>query len=339
MFKHATLAIILLLVASQQLHAATSIQQLPPLHQAIIEGDLSQVKMLVKRGADINQLDSHMGNSPAHIAAQTDYPNILKWLLDNGAFINLQTPRSGFTPLMVATWYSKPANIRVLMSYPALNIELKTPSGVKAQALVGGWDRNITADEEKRYAQLRQLFINKRQQQTNLLAQQKILNVVEDKSLTESDKLAQISKLIARGQDVNQRRPVYASRNDWHTPLLIAARNGDAKIVKLLLDNGADQTIVGYTMNAIAFHKAGYMGHSDIVQLLLAAPKANEVLNAQGPNNGYTPLHDAIWHGNTAAAKAFIEAGAKQHLTTYEKDTAKQLAERYQYSDILKLLQ
>ncbi|WP_289107332.1 ankyrin repeat domain-containing protein [uncultured Pseudoalteromonas sp.] len=340
MQKHTHTAIVVLMILfSFKVYAKTVEQQLPPLHQAIIKGDLRQVKQLVNNGADINRLDSHMGNSPAHIAAQSDYPDILKFLLDKGAFINLQTPRSGFTPLMVAAWYSKPKNINVLMSYPSLNLELKTPRGFKAESLVGGWDKSISPSEEKRYAALRQLFIDKNQHQEQLLSQQKILNVIEDTSLNERAKVEKINSLIAKGYNVNERRPVYSSGNDWHTPLLIASRDGYTEIVKTLLANGADQTIVGYPMDAIAFHKAGYMGHSEIVKLLLEAPKADEVLNSQGPNNGYTPLHDAIWHGNTAAAKAFINAGANQHLTTYEKDTPKQLATRYQYNDILKLLE
>ncbi|MCF2859206.1 ankyrin repeat domain-containing protein [Pseudoalteromonas sp. SMS1] len=312
---------------------------LPPLHQAVINGDLQKVKMLVESGADVNQLDSAMGNAPVHIAAQTDHDDILKYLLDKGAFINLQAPRSGFTPLMVAAWYSKKSNIELLFQYPELNINLKTRTGTTAADMIGGWDRNIEPHEAKLYNALSELFNHKHAELKRALAMQKILNVVEDTLLNETQKVKRISLLIDYGQDVNQRRPVYSSRNDWHTPLLVAARDGYPKIVKLLLENGADQTIPGYPMNAIAFHKAGYMGHPDIVKLLLNAPKANEVLNAQGPNNGYTPLHDAIWHGNTAAAKAFLKGGAITHLTTYENDTPLELAKRYQYHDIIQLLQ
>ncbi|QBF83308.1 ankyrin repeat domain-containing protein [Shewanella maritima] len=311
---------------------------LPKLHQAVISGQLSDVKALVESGADINQLDGKMGNSPAHIAAQTDHTEILKYLLDNGAFINLQAPRSGHSPLMVAAWYSKSDNIKLLFQYSELNIELKTPSGAKAEDMVGGWDRNVEPHEAKLYQSLKQLFTQKRAEQTAQLESQKILNTVESTQLSEQEKVKQISALLRQGQDVNQRRPVYSTGNDWHTPLLISARNGYGKIVKLLLDNGADQTITGYPMDAIAFHKAAYMGHPDIVELLVKDKRAAQVLNAQGPNNGYTPLHDAIWHGNTEAAKAFIEAGALQDLTTYENDTPLELAERYQYQDIIELL-
>lgn len=81
------------------------------------------------------------------------------------------------------------------------------------------------------------------------------------------------------------------------------------------------------------------MGHPEIIQLLLADKRAAKVLNAQGPNNGYTPLHDAIWHGNTKAARVLIKGGAKLDLSTYEQDTPLALAKRYQYSEIVKFIE
>lgn len=337
MFKHLLLFPLILLV-SISVNAKTDAGiPLPELHIAVIEGNLAKVKQLVANGADINQLDPNMGNAPVHIAAQGDHPEILKYLLDQGAFINLQTPRSGFTPLMKAAWYSKAANIKLLFEYDELNIELTMSRGAKAENMIGGWDNNIQPHEQKLYDQLRQLFVEKRAAQQKLLASQKILNVLDDASLNEAAKHKQIKQLLAQGQNVNQRRPVYSNGNDWHTPLLVASRVGYASIVKLLLEHGADQTIPGYPMNTIALHKAGYMGHPEVVKLLAADAKAPLVINAQGPNNGYTPLHDAIWHGNTQAAKVFLEAGVSTELVTYENDTPKQLALRLGYKDIVAL--
>lgn len=336
------LALIITLLAATSVQAAAEhsnpIHALPPLHQAVIKGDLNKVKALVEAGADVNRLDGLMGNAPLHIAAQTDHTEILTYQVDHGAFINLMTPRSGQSPLMVAAWYSKGDNIDALFGYPELNLDLTNYRGVSAQQMVGGWDRHIEPHEAKLYGELRARFERKRAQQQQLLAEQKILNTIENKALSLSRKLAIIEELLQQGQDVNQRRPVYSGANDWHTPLLVAAREGYTDIVKLLLKHGADQTIPGYPMNAIAFHKAGYMGHPEIVQLLLADSKAPLVLNAQGPNNGYTPLHDAIWHGSVEAAKAFIDGGANLELETYEGDTPKQLAERYDYRQITELL-
>lgn len=336
-----SLALSLLTIFSATLYAGSERVEppLPELHRAVISGELSKVKSLIERGADINKLDPHMGNSALHIAAQTDHTDIVKYLIEQGAFVNLQTPRSGFTPLMVAAWYSKSGNIQALFSDPEVNINLQTRTGAKAEDMVGGWDRNIEPQEAERYAKLAELFKQKREQLNRQVAEQKILNTIEDPSLTDAAKAKAVARLIGQGQDVNQRRPVYSSRNDWHTPLLVASREGDVEVVEVLLKHGADQTIPGYPMDAIAMHKAGYMGYPAIVKLLVEDKNGYKVLNAQGPNNGYTPLHDAIWHGNTKAAKAYIEGGASLSLTTYENDTPKALAERYQYQDIVTLIE
>lgn len=311
---------------------------LPTLHQAVINGDLDKVKQLVKSGADVNQLDKRMGNSPLHIAAQTDHTDIMVYLIEQGAFINLQTPRSGFTPLMTAAWYSKAKNIKALLAYPELNIELTNRTGGKAQDFVGGWDNSVAPHEAKLYQELTDLLLQHRTKQEQLLAEQKVLNTIDDPTLTDAVKAKKIERLLRQGQDVNQRRPVYSSRNDWHTPLLVASRDGLTLVVKVLLAHGADQTIPGFPMDAIPFHKAGYMGHPEIVRMLIADKNAEKVINAQGPNNGYTPLHDAIWHGHTNAAKAFIEGGARLDLTNFESDTPEQTAKRYGYNDIVALL-
>lgn len=328
----------LLLTSQLSLAANDPKDALPALHQAVIAGDLAQVKRLVQKGADINQLDRLMGNSPLHIAAQTDHPDIVQYLLDQGAFINLATPRSGMTPLHVASWYSKPDNIQVLFASPELNIELKTPAGARAEDMVGGWDRNIEPHEARLYEQLRQLFVQKRAQQHALLESQTLLNTIDDPELSEAQKTRRITALLKAGAKVNQRRPVYSNRNDWHTPLLVAAREGYADIVKVLLAYGADQSTPGYPMNAITLHKAAYMGHPKVMAALLKDPYVSKILNAQGPNNGYTPLHDAIWHGNPDVAKQLIDAGAATDLETYEQDTPKELGERYDYQRIEALL-
>jgi ankyrin repeat protein len=59
-----------------------------------------------------------------------------------------------------------------------------------------------------------------------------------------------------------------------------------------------------------------------VVELLIAH---GFDLNAVGPRNGYTPLHDAVWADNVAAARVLLTHGArtdirgKDGLTPYDK--------------------
>lgn len=312
---------------------------LPAIHQAIIEGDLNSVKQFVKNGGDINQLDPKMGNTPLHIAAQTDHSNIVRYLIQEGAFVNIQAPRSGFSPLMIAVWYSRPENIKELFKAKDLNINLKTPQGLTAEQWIGGWDQELDKNEIQLINSIKDLFSEYKRGQMKTLKSQKLINVLLDRSKSEKEKTAAVKKLIAQGENVNQIQPVIGNGNDTHTPLLIAARSGYTEIVKELLSAGADQTMPGHLMNAVAFHKAAYKGHPEILKLLVNAKGAKKVINDVGPNNGYTPLHDAIWHGNTEAAKVLIDAGARTDLKTYEGDTPLELARRYKYSEIVRYLE
>lgn len=144
--------------------------------------------------------------------------------------------------------------------------------------------------------------------------------------------------MIEQGEPVNTESYVTGTGNDRHSALLVAARDNYPNIVKMLLDAGADLGQRGYMMNAIPFHKAAYMGNPEVMRLLVKHKDAPKFIDDQGPNNGYTPLHDAIWHGHTEAAKVLIKAGAKLDLKTYEGDTPLDLAIRYQYSDIVEII-
>lgn len=59
-----------------------------------------------------------------------------------------------------------------------------------------------------------------------------------------------------------------------------------------------------------------------VVELLL---NAGFDVNAVGPRNGYTPLHDAVWANNVPAAQLLLAKGActdikgKDGMTPYEK--------------------
>lgn len=87
---------------------------------------------------------------------------------------------------------------------------------------------------------------------------------------------------------------------------MVAALNGQAEVVKLLLSVGANaraESADGHT----ALHHAAHKGHSEIVKLLLAAGAEVDADNAP---DDFTPLLYASRAGRTEAAKLLIEAGA-----------------------------
>lgn len=93
------------------------------------------------------------------------------------------------------------------------------------------------------------------------------------------------------------------------TPLMCAARDGERKDAKALLNQGADVNALDtYGWSALTY--AAAKGDLDIVKALLAKG-AN--INAGGKDN-YTPLMAAVSYGNVKVVSALIEKGADVNL-------------------------
>jgi uncharacterized protein len=122
-----------------------------------------------------------------------------------------------------------------------------------------------------------------------------------------------VKRLIAEGADVNTNYPVVNTFYDGHTPLLVAARDCHAQIVRELLKAGAQVRVEDWVFKGAPIHKAiyngaTYNGNPEILRMLVEHPGTD--IDVQGPINGYTPIHDALWHGYTECAEILLEAGA-----------------------------
>lgn len=72
-----------------------------PLMTAAISGNLRIVKMLVKSGAWVNYMNSHVANA-LWLAANGGHLDVVKYLVKHGAYVNNQD-KDNITPLMIAT--------------------------------------------------------------------------------------------------------------------------------------------------------------------------------------------------------------------------------------------
>ena len=88
------------------------------------------------------------------------------------------------------------------------------------------------------------------------------------------------------------------------TPLLFAARNGDAEVARRLLDGGADANDTAPD-GASALVVAAHSGHRELALFLLERG-ANP--NASGA--GYTALHAAVLTGDMEVVEALLASGA-----------------------------
>jgi uncharacterized protein len=141
---------------------------------------------------------------------------------------------------------------------------------------------------------------------------------------------ALVRELISRGSQVDERD----AKGD--APLIIAAYQGYTDIVKLLLEAGADVSVVDPGMKATALHAAAYAGNAEAARLLI---EHGIDIDRQGPYNGYTALHDAIWQNNVEAARVLIEAGANLEIRSNAGETPQAFARSRNRREIAALIE
>ena len=264
-----------------------------------------------------------MGATALHKAAQSGDEDVIALLLDHGAFIDQQTPTLGHTALMDAVLHKQETAVRRLLDRGA-------KTGIRTH-----YDKTALdlahADGLSRIAWLMEAA----QERTSAYAASQAL--VAGVKANDVDK---VRRLIADGACIDERTPMLGTLDDDYTPLGLAARDGHAEIVHALLEAGADISRLNGLMRATAGHEAGYMGHADVARLLVQHRDGCLALDidAQGAYNGYTALHDAVWHDHLAVAVVLVEAGARLDLETHAGMTAHQLAISLGYDDIALLL-
>ncbi len=124
----------------------------------------------------------------------------------------------------------------------------------------------------------------------------------------ENDDLSNVENLLQQGVDLNTRDA------SGLTPLMVASGRGNAELVKILLDAGADLFAVDTRAGASALHKACQGGNVEVVRLLV---EAGAFVDWVAPTTGHTPLMDALWFKWPAIVEYLLEVGAGLNLSTH----------------------
>ena len=139
-----------------------------------------------------------------------------------------------------------------------------------------------------------------------------------------------VKGLIAQGVDINEKD------SSGDAPLVIAAYKGYDEIVRLLLEAGADVTVVDPGMKATALHAAAYAGRTEAARLLI---EYGVEIDKQGPYNGYTALHDAVWQNNIDTARVIIDGGADLTVKSHSGQTALEFARSKNHRQIAAMIE
>jgi len=308
---------------------------LTPLMLACARGLPSIVEILLNAGADVYMVDSSLGASALHKAAQSGVTDVARMLLDRGAFINLQSAATGHTPLIDAVWCKQVGMVRFLLQRGA-SVTIVGHHQQTVFNFLGTdpiWTAGFTTPSDEAWGRdIFQLCEEKRDADQRHINEQPLMAAVM------AGDLVVVKELIQNGADVNAISPIIGSGNDGQTPLLVACFLGYSDIVRALLQAGAKETINDYLMAATPAHKACYAGRPEALKVLLELAPGID-LTAQGPYNGYTALHDSCWHGHFDNVKILLEHGVPLDQRSHQGHTPAEFARFLGYEDIAQLIE
>jgi len=118
---------------------------------------------------------------------------------------------------------------------------------------------------------------------------------------------AAVADLIGRGAPLNVRDA------NGLTPIMLAAGRGDARLVQLLLQAGADPLVVTPEAGTTALHLACQGINLGIVRLLI---EAGAPVDWVATSTGHTPLLEAIWFKRDDIVEYLLERGATLNRKT-----------------------
>ena len=244
------------------------------LHWAAHRDDLAMADALLRAGARVNAA-TDLGATPLYLACTNHSALMVSRLLEAGADPNLALP-SGETPLMNCARTGDPAAVRALLARGA-RVEARESAHQQTALMWAAAERHPVA--------LAALLAAK----ADVRARSASYTQVVTSEVTQRAGRESLNYTVQRGGS---------------TPLLFAARSGDAESARLLLDAGADPNdMLADGLPALTL--AAYSGHGDAAQVLLdrgADPHAAAI--------GFTALHAAVLRADVALVRALLARGA-----------------------------
>jgi ankyrin repeat protein len=323
-------------------------------------GNADAVRILLIRGVDVNARENYKGQTALMWAASERHPAVVKLLLEKGADWKVRSfdretkppklsaassispiARGGFTALLFAAREGDVESAKAMLdagvdinygdidNTTALIVSIVNKQYTLAKYLVDrGADVNIAGGYGR----------------TALYAIADIRN--EDWSTLPNRKLEDslpsldiVKQLLARGANVNATLTAPlpgrsgmdsgdTTLGPGTTPLMRAARAGDASVMKLLLEKGADPKLTTKDGNTALMFAAG-VGYrdkntrgteADALEALKVSIDAGLDLH-QANNRGETALHGAASRGADTIVQFLIDHGADLNLKTKQGHT------------------
>ena len=303
MTRHLSLALVALLLTTSMAHAAT-----PAIADAAMRGDRAAIRAALGRKADVNapQVD---GSTALHWAVERDDLEMADLLIRAGARVTAAT-REGVTPLQLAA---------INGSAPMMARLLKAGVDANAALTTAGDTALMMAARTGKVDAIRVLL----EAGARINAQETWGGTTPLMWAVSEGHADAVRTLITAGANVNARshyvapangrgfegRTPVAGKTDakieefasgWLTPVMLAAREGNADVARLLMDAGAEVNArAGDGKTALAL--AIFNGNYDVASLLIDRRADVNIADAQH----FTPLFWAVDRRNMETAPNF----------------------------------
>ncbi|XP_039449385.1 uncharacterized protein LOC120428440 [Culex pipiens pallens] len=217
-------------------YATTTVDGETPLHVGCRYGHLGSVKLLIDNEQDINLRTTKTESTPLHVATENGHSAIANFLLEKGALVSVVTKDLGFTPLHFAAQNDLSETVSLLLDKDAPTDSISKSDGQTA---------------------------------LHLAVTHRNANVV--------------SLLLEKKANVN-----IQTENDGWTALHLAIRNNSYETVEMLLQYVTDINAINVCKkNQTLIHEAVLTGNSKLVKLILdsGADTGAENINKMTPRD------------------------------------------------------
>ncbi len=330
-------------------------------------GDLESVKILLKGGAKIDLSDAIAPNrlstdeTALTKAIEKDRIEIVNYLIEQGAQVNLRGPLKGETPLFAALrshnrdiltrLFQAQADVNVhnndgytVLSLAARNNDLEMVDFLKANGAKFDSPRDelMFAASHGDVAAIQRILGDgnvvrpgvKRNGPIGLVNQPSKDGFTPLMAAARQGQTAAVKALIAAGANIN------ALDSSHQTPLLIAIGSKHKSTILALLDAGADPNILSGGESTALFEATLVLDDPDIVHRLISGGNSvNSIgVDRDGRRNLYTPLMSAAGFGRIQTVRILLDEHVDVNARRFEGGTALMDAASSGKDDVVALL-
>ena len=254
------------------------------LHFAAEQDNIELIEYLIENNANLDLKDTNTGATALLLASQNNNYRAVKILLEHNANVNIQADLED-TALIVASAKNNVDVIKILLEYKA-NMDIQSRTGLYSLLIAAQNNHKDTVE-----------ILLSHNANPNLRAKENGYTSLHMPTYRGYGKI--VKMLLSAGANPN------VQDNDGDTPLLLAAREGHNNIVKILINENADLDIKNNNGDT-ALALASYRNHQEIAKLLLET-QANPNIQAK---DGSTALSFALKNNNKELITLLIKSGA-----------------------------